>query len=77
MGQNHVIRVHDASGERKTAENLFRELEEVMDDLEGNWNIIVVAITSDAGGDALKGRKMARRKRPHLVTPDCFSHQVH
>ena len=47
-----------------------------MNDLEVNWNIRVVAITSDAGGEALKGRKMAHRKYPHLVTPDCFGHQV-
>ena len=58
------------------ADNLFHELEEVMNDLEVNWNIRVVAITSDAGGEALKGRKMAHRKYPHLVTPDCFGHQV-
>ncbi|KAH9026059.1 hypothetical protein EDB85DRAFT_1869147 [Lactarius pseudohatsudake] len=73
---NHVIRVHDASGERKTAENLFPELEKVLSDLQQSWNITVVAITSDAGGDALKGRKMAHRKYPHIVVPDCFGHQV-
>ncbi|KAH9004423.1 ribonuclease H-like domain-containing protein, partial [Lactarius hengduanensis] len=75
-GQNHVIRVHDASGERKTAENLFPELEKVLSDLQQSWNITVVAITSDAGGDALKGRKMAHRKYPHIVVPDCFGHQT-
>ncbi|KAH9162790.1 ribonuclease H-like domain-containing protein [Lactarius sanguifluus] len=74
--KNHVIRVHDASGERKTAENLFPELEKVLSDLEQSWNITVVAITSDAGGDALKGRKMAHRKYPHIVVPDCFGHQT-
>ncbi|KAH9029946.1 ribonuclease H-like domain-containing protein [Lactarius pseudohatsudake] len=73
---NHVIRVHDASGERKTAENLFPELEKVLSDLQQSWNITVVAITSDAGGDALKGRKMAHRKYPHIVVPDCFGHQT-
>lgn len=44
--------------------------------MERNWNVTVVAITSDAGGEALKGRKMARSKHPHLVVPDCFGHQV-
>jgi hypothetical protein len=41
------------------AENLFREPEEVIDDLERNWNILVVAITSDAGGEALNGTQKA------------------
>jgi hypothetical protein len=76
LGQNHVVRVHDASGERKTAENLYRELEKVIAELEGEWKIIVVAVCSDAGGEALKGRKITVRKRPDLVGPDCFGHQV-
>jgi hypothetical protein len=59
------------------AENLSRELEEVTDDLEGNWNIVVVAITLDTGGEAPKAHKMARRKRPCLVAPDCYGHHVY
>jgi hypothetical protein len=75
-GQNHVIRVHDASAERKTAQNLYHELEKVIAELESEWEIVVVAVSSDAGGEALKGRKMAIRSRMHLVGPDCFGHQV-
>ena len=74
-GQNHVIWVHDASGECKTAVNLFCELEEVINKLEETWNIVIIAITSDAGGEALKACKMAQRKYPHLVVPDCYGHQ--
>ena len=74
-GQNHVIWVHDASGECKMAKNLFHKLEKVINDLEGNWNIVVIAITSDAGGEALKAHKLACRKHPHLVVPDCYNHQ--
>ncbi len=59
------------------AENLFRELEQVIDDLEGNWNIVVVPITLDAGGEALNAHEMARRKHPHLNAPDCYGHQVY
>jgi hypothetical protein len=71
-----VVRVHDASGERKTAANLYRELKKVIDELEGEWKIVIVAVSSDAGGEALKGRKMAVRAWPDLVGPDCFAHQV-
>jgi len=53
-----VVQVHDTSGEWKTAENLYRELKKVIDELEGEWNVVVVAVTSDAGGEALKVRKM-------------------
>jgi hypothetical protein len=71
-----VVQVHNASGERKTAENLYRELEKVIDEREDEWKIVIVAVCSDAGGEALKGHKMAVRARPHLVRPDCFAHQV-
>ena len=37
----------------------YHELKKVIDELEGEWNIVVVAITSDAGGGTLKGHKMA------------------
>jgi len=75
IGQNHVIWVHDASGACKTAVNLFHKMEEVINDLEENWNIIIIALTSDAGGEVLKVCKMAQRKYPHLVAPDCYGHQ--
>jgi hypothetical protein len=55
--------------------NLFHELEEVINNLEETWNIIIIAVTSDAGGEALKAHKMAQRKYPHLVVPDCYGHQ--
>ena len=71
-----MVRVHDASGERKTAVNLYRELKKVIEELEGEWNIIVVAVSSDAGGEALKGCKMVIIARPDIVGPDCFGHQV-
>ena len=71
-----MVRVHDASGEQKTAENLYCELEKVIDELEDEWKIVIVAISSDAGDEALKGCKMAVRAWPHLVGPDCFAHQV-
>ena len=71
-----MVRVHDASGEWKTVENLYRELKKVIDELEGEWNVVVVAVTSDAGGEALKVRKMVVIARPDFVGPDCFGHQV-
>lgn len=71
-----MVRVHDASGEQKTTENLYRELKKVIDELEGEWNVVVVAVTSDAGGEALKTRKMVVIARPDFVVPNCFGHQV-
>ncbi|THU78266.1 hypothetical protein K435DRAFT_824147 [Dendrothele bispora CBS 962.96] len=71
-----TVRVHDASGERKTAENLLKLMREVIQELEKNWHVNVVAFTTDASGEARKARKLLLRERPDLITPDCFAHQV-
>jgi len=71
------MRVHDASGERKMAENLFRELEEVINDFRRKLEYPSLYRHSDAGSEAIKAHKMARRKCPHLVAPDCYGHQVY
>jgi hypothetical protein len=49
---------------------------EVITELEEKWGVTVVAFTSDASGESLKARKMVRAKFPHIVTPDCYAHQV-
>jgi hypothetical protein len=49
-----TVWVHDASYEWKTAENLLALTWEVKDDVEKDWGVIVVAITSDSSGEAKK-----------------------
>jgi hypothetical protein len=43
--------VHDASAERKTAEQLMALLEEVITTVQDEWGAIVVAIVTDASGE--------------------------
>ena len=70
------MRVHDASNERKTADNLFKLMVEVIEELRSEWNVNVVAFTTDASGESRKARKMLLAHFPYLVCPDCFAHQV-
>jgi len=41
---------------------------EVINNLEENWNVVIIAITSDAGGEALKARKMEGFTLSHKFT---------
>lgn len=52
MHQVHTVRVHDASTERKTAENLLKVLEEVFSTFEMEWEAVVVAVVTDAPGES-------------------------
>ena len=68
--------MHDASAERKTAENLVKLLEEVMTSVQTEWGAIVIAIVTDASGESRKARRILGQKYPWLVVLDCYAHQV-
>ncbi|KAJ3713958.1 ribonuclease H-like domain-containing protein [Lentinula raphanica] len=70
-----TVRVHDASKERKTAENLLKLMLDVISELEQEWKVKLVAFTSDASGESRKARKLLSLQRPDIVTPDCYAHQ--
>ena len=72
----HTLRVHDSSGEPKTAEKLFALLELVIVEAEVDWGVKVVAVCTDASGESRKARRLLKEKYLHLVTPDCYAHQV-
>ena len=74
--QVHTVRVHDASGERKTADNLYQLMLEVLATLEIDWKVIVVGFTTDASGEARLARSKLSQSHPHLICPDCYAHQV-
>ena len=72
----HTVKVFDASTERKTAENLFKHMQNVLNIMQDEWKVKVVAFTTDASGESRKARQLLRSKFPHLVTPDCYAHQI-
>lgn len=70
------MHVHDASSERKTAENLLAVIAKVRTMLEETWGVFVIAVTSDASGESRKARQLCARENPELMIPDCYAHQV-
>ena len=72
----HTVRVFDASSERRDAEHLYDHMREVISLLTNEWNVEVVALTSDASGESRKARKMLSAAYPHIIAPDCYAHQV-
>ena len=72
----YTLRVHDSSGESKTAEKLFALLELVIEEAENDWGVNIAAVCTDASGESRKARRLLKEKFPYLVTPDCYAHQV-
>ncbi|CDO76574.1 hypothetical protein BN946_scf184831.g10 [Trametes cinnabarina] len=72
----HTVRVIDTSHERKTAPNFLKHIEDTLKMLGQDWNIIVVAFTSDASGESRAARIALLEKYPWLIVLDCYAHQV-
>ncbi|KAF8967652.1 ribonuclease H-like domain-containing protein, partial [Flammula alnicola] len=71
----YTVKVHDASAERKTADNLLRLLEEVFRKVQDEWGGVVVAIVTDASGESRKARRDFVKKYPWVIVLDCYAHQ--
>jgi len=57
-GKIRTVKVHDASAERKTVEQLMVQLEDVIATVQDEWGAIVVAIVTDASGECRKARRL-------------------
>ncbi|KAH7917148.1 hypothetical protein BV22DRAFT_1026915 [Leucogyrophana mollusca] len=72
----HTVRVHDASSDPQTADELLKQILIAINTIEDEWKASVVACTSDDAGEARKARRLLREQKPHLVVPHCYAHQV-
>ncbi|KZT10484.1 uncharacterized protein LAESUDRAFT_711646 [Laetiporus sulphureus 93-53] len=71
----HTVHTYDTSGEEKTAACLLVRIKQVMEVVEAEWGVTVIAITSDCSGEARAARKQIMQQRPDLVAPNCYGHQ--
>ena len=74
--QLHTVRVHDASKDPKTAEELLKQMLLAINIIETEWGSTMITCTTDASGESQKAWRLLRQKLPHLVSPDCLTHQV-
>jgi hypothetical protein len=51
--------------------------EEVIDHIEKKYKCIVIYFTTESDGGAKKGRLILEDRRPWLLVPLCFAHQVY
>jgi hypothetical protein len=75
--QIRTIKVHDASAERKAAEQLMSLLEDVIATVQNEWGAIVIAIVTDASGECRKAQWLLGLKYPNIVVLDCYGLHVH
>ena len=77
VAQAHTIDVHNASAERKMAENLVVHLENGIGIIRMVYLAILVAVVMDASGECHKARKILAPRYPDVVFLNCYAHQVY
>ncbi|KXN87704.1 hypothetical protein AN958_08273 [Leucoagaricus sp. SymC.cos] len=75
-GQLYTVKVHDASLEHKTAENLLCVIKDVINTIEVEWGERVTALVTDVSGECRKAKIDLVKDRPSIIALDCFAHQV-
>ena len=75
-GKVFMVQVDDISDERKTGDNLLVQLESVTQELQEKWDIVLVAVVTDALGECHKARHKLAQKYPWFIVLDCYGHQV-
>ena len=51
-------------------------MREVINVVEKEWGIEIIAFTTDASGKSRKARRLLSQERPHIIMPDCYAYQV-
>ena len=68
--------MHDASSERKTADNLKHHLEKAIATVRNDYGAYVVGVVTDASGECRKARRLLSKEYPDIIFLDCYAHQV-
>lgn len=60
----------------KTGPGQCEQFEKIIDSIEEKYGCIIIYLSTDADGGSNKGRKILGKKRPYLIVPSCWAHQV-
>ncbi|KDQ48947.1 hypothetical protein JAAARDRAFT_187260 [Jaapia argillacea MUCL 33604] len=75
-GESYLVRTHNVTQAPKTGNALLELIEEDINYLEREYEVQVIACCTDDGPDGKKARRLLGTKRPELVVPACWAHQI-
>jgi hypothetical protein len=52
------------------------QFEAIIDCTEKTYSCVLIYFTTDSDGGSKKGRVILEKKRPWLLAPSCWAHQV-
>ena len=74
--QSVTLELNETTAQNKDGPGMADYFEEVIDRVEGKYGCTVIYFTTDSDGGAKKGRLLLQERRPWMLVPQCFAHQV-
>lgn len=76
MMQAYLLELINVTAENKDGPSQCDHFAEMIDRVELKYGCFVIYFTTDADGGSKKGRILLGKKRPWLILPSCWAHQV-
>lgn len=74
--QSYLIELVEVTALNKDGPALCEQFAAMIDRVEVKYGCIIIYFTTDADGGSKKGRQLLGIKRPWLILPSCWAHQV-
>lgn len=66
----------DVTSANKDGIAMANQFESIIDQVESRYDCTVAYFVTDADGGSKKGRVLLGKRRPYLIVPSCWAHQV-
>jgi hypothetical protein len=73
--QVYTLKTINITANPKPGDNTYEHVRQEIETIESVHQVSVIAVVSDAAGEAAKARRLLILWRPDILTLDCFSHQ--
>jgi hypothetical protein len=70
------MRTHDVSADAKSGDALLKLVTDDLQWIENTYNVSVIGVCTDNGGDARKMRRLLLALMPWLIVLVCWAHQI-
>ncbi|KAJ7190100.1 ribonuclease H-like domain-containing protein [Mycena pura] len=74
--KSHLIELIEVTSLSKDGPSLCEQFAGMIDRVEEKYGFTIIYFTTDADGGSKKGRKLLGLKRPYLILPSCWAHQL-
>ena len=72
-----MLELVKVTSQNKDGPAMADQFEAIINRIEDRYGCIVIYFATDADGGSKKGRVILEKRRPWMLAPSCWAHQVH